>query len=89
MKYTFEFLDADSNVHEVIEKTHHYSTLEDDDEEPLLYMQDNPKHAALIDALPSSPKFDQHENICPAPWSQAIKVLIVPLIVIIGHGLWQ
>ena len=89
MKYTFEFFDAKGEVHEVVEKTHLYHTLEDDDEEPLPYMESNPKHASLLDALPASPKIDQNDRILPAPWIKAVMALILPMIIIIGHGLWH
>lgn len=49
--YTFEYK-TDGVIYNITEKTHLYSRLEDDDEEPILYDPRNPQDAIAIDVLP-------------------------------------
>jgi|SaaInlStandDraft_1057018.scaffolds.fasta_scaffold144041_1 hypothetical protein len=88
-KFTFEFQDRMGQIHKVSEKTHETHLLEDDVEEPLLYLEDDPSRATLLDALPSSPQFDEGGRIIPASTQKTLKLLLIPMIVIIGHGLWH
>ena len=85
-KYVFEFEDRKGDCYKVIEKTHKGWLLEDDEEEPLLYLESNPDEAVLLDALPSSPQFDNRGNIIPASAFRAALALLPPLLVIVILG---
>lgn len=88
-KLTFEFKDQIGETHLVSEKTHQTHLLEDDENEPLLYLEHAPTIATLLDALPSAPKFDQQGRIIPASSAKAAMTLIIPLIVMVALGFFS
>lgn len=85
-KFTFGFKDRSGRKFEVSEKTHNVSVLQDDNEEHLLYLRDNPADAVLFDSLPGSPELDKKNNIQPGSFGSSFGKLIVPLITLLGHG---
>ncbi len=85
-KLTFRFKDKIGNEFDVLEKTHQTHLFEDDNEESLLYMPDNPEYAILIDSLPGSFSFDGKGNIQSISISKLIPLLIIPLLTLVGHG---
>ena len=82
---TFRFKDKLGNEYDVSEKTRFPALLEDDKEESLLYLPDNPDYAIMLDTLPSSPSINREGNIESSP---SLLTLIIPLITISGHGLY-
>ncbi len=49
----FKFTDEEGNEHTAIGETHKVHKLTDEEEEPLVYDQNNPENAVMLDALPS------------------------------------
>ena len=87
-KLTFSFRASDGQSVEVVEKTHEIHLLQDDREEELLYLEDHPQRATMLDALPSSPKIDENDRIIPASVVQAALACFLPFLVLGGHGFW-
>ncbi len=85
-KLKFSFKDKTGNKFNVSEKTHQTHFLEDDDEESLLYMPDNPEYAILIDSLPKYLSFDEKGNIQSISIFKLLPLLILPLLTLVGHG---
>ncbi|WP_144394434.1 DUF3592 domain-containing protein [Pleionea sediminis] len=84
-KLTFVFKDHNSRTHTVTEKTHQTRQLEDDDEERLVYLRDNPQKAIMFDSLPGSSKFDGANNILPNGFSKTLGSIILPILVLGGN----
>ena len=82
---TFEFAGYDGRMHQAKARSHQPHRMEDEAREPLLYDAENPSRAYILDEAPARPKLDEmgelHGNL-----SMTILLLVVPLIVIIGHG---
>ncbi|WP_339135243.1 MAG: DUF3592 domain-containing protein [Candidatus Electrothrix sp. GW3-4] len=85
-KFTFAFQDRSGRRFEVVEKTHKVALLQDDREESLLYLQDNPEKAVLLDSLPGSPKIDRQGAVQSTPLGRAFLQLVFPVLVLAGHG---
>ncbi len=54
MQMFFEFIDNNGNKHTISTKTHKPEKLEDERFEQLLYLDEDPKKAVLVDSLPAS-----------------------------------
>ncbi|PCJ18620.1 MAG: hypothetical protein COB02_10810 [Candidatus Cloacimonadota bacterium] len=85
-KMIFQFKDKNNKDFFISEKTHLTHLLEDDKEERLLYLEDNPNQAIMIDTLPSSPIIDEQGNIGPVSTFYCISLLFIPTLSIIGHS---
>ncbi len=84
-KLTFSFKDKSGKEYKVSENSHESHLLEDDDEEELLYLEENPEKAIMVDSLPGAVSINSKNEVEP---SRSIMVLILPFIVIMGHGLF-
>lgn len=51
-KYTFKFLDEDGNKHDHSLKSQRKKRTEDESEEIIIYLKENPKRAVVLDNLP-------------------------------------
>ena len=87
-KLTFEFAAEDGQTYEVVAKTHETHLLEDDAEERLLYDPWNPRYAAMLDNLPGAPEIDETGRLHPRSVARGLAVLILPLLTLLGHGLY-
>jgi len=85
-KLTFEFKDSIGQMQQAVVKTHKTEALEDEAEEALMYLEETPQKAILLDALPKKVKFDYNGDIEAASMGSAIPSLIIPGISILGHG---
>ena len=54
--------------------------------ETLIYMEEAPEKAVLIDSLPRSVQIDNSGAIAGGSFVSAIPSLIIPTISILGHG---
>jgi len=87
-KLTFEFSTPEGTSYEVFAKTHLPEKLEDQQEEPLLYEPMCPKNAVMLDNLPGAPRIDENGNIRAGSPLVALLNLIIPLVSVIGHGVY-
>ncbi|MCK5632699.1 hypothetical protein KAH94_03050 [bacterium] len=87
-KMTFRFKDNSGKEHDVLEKTHLPHLLEDDNEEKMLYLEDNPKNAIMLDSLPSGITMNSKEEIEPMPLIKTFIIVIIPLLTVLGNGLY-
>lgn len=88
LKLTFTFTDRAGEEWETIAKTHQPEDLRDDEEEPLLYDPDSPEIAVLLDNLPGKTEFDDHGRLIPAGPIETGKLLVIPGLSIVGHGMF-
>ncbi len=88
LKLTFNFKDQDGLDWDVTAKTHEPEDLRDELEEPLLYDPNNPSIAVLLDNLPGSTEFDSSGNLIAASFWETVKVLLVPGLSVVGHGIY-
>ncbi|HEX7150719.1 MAG TPA: DUF3592 domain-containing protein [Thermoanaerobaculia bacterium] len=84
---TFAFTARDGRRYEMKTQTHDTARLRDDAREPLLYDPEDPAFAYLLDETPARPRFDAHGELQPRLVSFAL--LLLPLIVLLGHGVWM
>lgn len=92
-KYTFQFNTEDGRVYFVSAKTHDRTRFSGEDDveqiggvvEPLVYLEENPDKAFLLDDLPGFPRLDGAGRVKKM---SLIPVLILPTIVLGGHGFW-
>ena len=87
-KLTFEFTDDVGQTHEAVAKTHEPEHLQDDDQEPLVYDPLRPAYATMLDHLPGAPRVDEMGQIQTQSPTTSFLVLVVPLLSIIGHGVY-
>lgn len=87
-KLTFEFNTPEGMTYETTAKTHETGKLEDQAEEPLLYDPMRPAYAVMLDDLPGNPRIQQNGTIRAGSAANTIKVLVVPLATLIGHGIY-
>jgi len=87
-KLTFEFNTNSGMSCEVVTKTHLVEELEDETEEPLLYDPVCPGDAVMLDDLPGRPGIDETGNIRNIALSEVWGCLVMPIISIIGHGVY-
>lgn len=85
-KLTFEFTTTDGTSHEAIGKTHMPAKLEDEAAEPLLYDPRRPSYAAMLDALPGSPRIDENGKIRAGSAGAALVCLVLPIVTVLGHA---
>ena len=78
-KFTFEYEDESGNTHQVSDKTHITSLLEDEETERLFYNPDRPDEGLLVDVLPGKPRVDEHGNIGAASAGTAFARMLLPL----------
>ncbi|MEW6027421.1 MAG: hypothetical protein AB1599_09035 [Planctomycetota bacterium] len=88
-KLTFEFTAEDGAKYDAVAKSHKPELLEDEAEEQLLYDETNPEYAVLLDALPGAPDIDAQGRIQARGYFAGLPVLIIPLITVIGHGIYM
>lgn len=87
-KMTFEFNTPEGMSYEVTAKTHDTAKLEDQAQEPLLYDPMRPSYAVMLDNLPGNPRIMENGTIHTGPAANTIKVLVIPIATIIGHGIY-
>lgn len=83
---TFEFTDRTGRKCEAKAHSSDTDRLEDEAQEPLLYDPDDPTKAYVLDEAPARPKLDPDGQLEGRPIA-AIFALIIPGLVIVGHGL--
>jgi len=83
---TYAFTAQDGRQCEATANSSITDKLEDDAQEPLLYDPNDPSRAFLLDDAPARPQFNEIGELKGRP-AAAIALLILPAIVIIGHGL--
>lgn len=83
---TFEYKARDGRVHQAKTRTHQPERLEDQQYEPLLYDPAKPSKVYLLDELPARPVVSPDGQL-EGRLGRALLLLIVPLVVIVGHGL--
>jgi hypothetical protein len=88
LKLTFTFNDNAGEEWEAIAKTHEPEDLRDEEQEPLLYDPDDPEKAVLLDNLPGKTEFDDHGHLIPAGAIETGKLLLIPGLSIVGHGMF-
>jgi hypothetical protein len=82
----FEFPGRDGQTYTAKARTLEPERLQDQREEPVLYDALNPSYAVMLDGLPGAPAIDPSGNLQGvSPW-RVLGALIVPLLVIGGHG---
>jgi hypothetical protein len=84
----FRFTDHLGREWDVSAKTHLPHLLEDEAEERLLYFPANPKNAVMLDSLPSAGLINDDDRIKELPLKPSLARLIIPLVTIVGHGLY-
>jgi hypothetical protein len=85
MELTFEFTARDGRRCQAKARTTDTARLEDEAQEPLLYDPENPETAYVLDEIPSRPAINGLGELEGRPVA-AFASLILPLIVIAGHG---
>jgi len=85
-KLTFEFTADDGETYTAVAKTHLPESLEDEEQERLLYDPRDPSCAVLLDNLPGGPRVDGTGNLQAAPIGGTLVVLVLPAASVIGHG---
>jgi hypothetical protein len=88
LKLTFNFRAEDGLDYDVIAKTHEPEDLGDEAEEPLLYDPNVPSTAVLLDDLPGSAEFDANGGLIPASVSEIVRILLIPVLTLVGHGFY-
>jgi hypothetical protein len=87
-KLTFEFKTTEGTTYQAVAKTHETKKLEDQKEEPLLYDPVLPSYAVMLDDLPGNPRIQENGTIKAGSAGMTIKVLVIPLATLIGHGIY-
>ncbi|MDX2063637.1 MAG: DUF3592 domain-containing protein [Bacteroidia bacterium] len=93
MKLTFEVSLPSGRAFQATAQHHLPEKLEDEAEEPLLYLEDSlgGYQAQLLDELPGNIRFDTNGNITAAPVGQAIGAALLPVLcgvaVVVGLAL--
>jgi hypothetical protein len=88
-KFTFRFKADDARTYEVVARTHvteRFARM-DSYREPLLYNPWKPSDAILLDDLPGGPRINENGEIHGTSLSM-LRLLIIPGVSCIGHGLW-
>jgi hypothetical protein len=87
-RLTFEFVAHDGNAYEVATNTTETKVLEDQEYEGLVYDPRKPSRAVLMDNLPASPRIDAAGNVDVGNRAYATFALVLPPVVILGHGIY-
>jgi hypothetical protein len=82
----FEFTSRDGRRCEAKARTTDPHRLEDEAQEPLLYDPADPTRAYLLDDAPARPELEPNGDLRGNP-ARAIRMMILPAIVIVAHGL--
>lgn len=85
-KYTFEFTYKDQQ-HLATCTTHLGHTVEDENEEIILFDRFNPGYNIVYDVVPNAPRIDREGYMEIAGWRKAW-VLLLPFVSVTGHGIW-
>jgi len=85
-KLTFEFTADDGQNYQATAKSHLPHVLEDEAQEQLVYHPRRPTYAVMLDSLPGQPDIDEFGNVQVAHFGRTIIVLILPALVLMGHG---
>ena len=88
IKLIFSFTAVDGDEYEAVAKTHQTGDLRDEAEEPLLYDEEDPYYAVMLDDLPGSTEFDPSGRLLPASLWETVKVLFLPALTVFGHGFY-
>lgn len=83
-RLSFEFQDDSGQRHTASARTHRPRTLEDNDSELLLYDENQPSKAVMMDNLPGSPRIDS-QGYLRGRSRRAVLCMLLPVIVIVGH----
>jgi hypothetical protein len=79
---TFEFTAQDNKTYQMIAKTHQIELLQDEQTEGILYVAENPHKAMTLDEMPSSPRFENSQQIAASSTGKTLLYLISPTIVL-------
>ncbi|HEV7764364.1 MAG TPA: DUF3592 domain-containing protein [Thermoanaerobaculia bacterium] len=82
----FDFVARDGRHYEATALTSDDSRLQDEATEPLLYDPNDPSCAYLLDEMPARPEIEANGEL-RGRVGGAVRVLILPTIVIVGHGM--
>ncbi|MCB0193388.1 MAG: hypothetical protein KDJ65_15685 [Anaerolineae bacterium] len=85
-KLTFAFTADDGRTHHTIARSHQPYSLEDEEEEQLLYDPHRPSRAVLLDNLPGQPTIDE-TGLIAADYRHSMLVFLLPLIVLATNGI--
>jgi hypothetical protein len=85
-KLTFQFFDERGKKYRAVTRTHLPEKLEDEAEESLVYDESSPSDAVLVDDLPGGASVDQMGELYFAKPFRGLLALIVPGVMILGHG---
>ena len=85
-KLTFEFTDTIGKKFQHVVKTHLTEQLEDDEEERLFYLRDDPNKATMVDDLPGSPVINRRGEIERLERPSLFLTIALPLANIVGFG---
>lgn len=85
-KLTFNFTADDGRQYQAFAHSHQPYSLEDEEQEQLLYDPRSPSRAVLLDNLPGQPTIDEFGTIS-ADAGRSTLVFILPLIVIVTNGI--
>lgn len=78
-EFTFKFTaESTGREHFAKAKTHETEILEDEEQEPLLYLPSFPEHAVLFDNLPGSPTVDQRGHLTGGSIFSALLYALMP-----------
>jgi hypothetical protein len=88
LKLTFTFTTDSGLDWEAVAKTHEPEDLRDEADEPLLYDPNDPSTAVLLDDLPGSAEFDANGKLVPASVLGTVRILIIPVLTVVGHGIY-
>lgn len=81
---TFKFQAASTGrTHTITAETHRIETLEDDEREPLLYLERDPDSGVLLDHLPGSPRVGSDGQLTCANKLSGFGVLVLPLVAVV------
>ncbi len=88
IRLTFEFTDQDGGLHEVVTRSTSPHLLQDQAEELVLYDPREPRYAAMLDAMPGSPRMGASGQLQIDSTATAFLLLILPAATLLGHGLY-
>jgi hypothetical protein len=84
-KVTFDFTTDTGENCQAVTRTYQTERLEDGQQHEVVYDPLTPSYATLVDSLPGSPRIDERGVIQPAQFGSALRVTILPSLVIIAN----
>lgn len=84
-RYTFEFDGEDGQTHQITDKTHHTSLVEDEESERILYDPANPTAGRLVDTLPGRPKVNEDGTLSSVGAPAALLRMFLPVGGVLAH----